>query len=366
MRWALGIVLACLALAASTARAQDGVAAGSQGTGAEGTAPDGAHPAASPDASSADGRADPEDAEPVDDDDRAREDVVATLGNVVGTAGDPASPQAQPQYRIAWRADWPRYSFDEALLTLGMGALLIAAEALDTRATSANWTGGILFDQPVREGLRLRAHDARESARIASEVLMWVTIVFPFAVDALGVTGIGEGNWDAAFQMGLIAIESYVVALIVWKVVSLLARRERPVSSACADGLDTPHCNPPGHRDDSFFSNQTMNAFTGASLTCLHHGHMPLFGDEAADASTCVGAMTIAAMVGLLRVMSDFEYLTDVLMGAAVGFVAGYIIPWIAHYQGGARPELRAPVAVVPVPYIGPNDSYGLTIAGWF
>jgi hypothetical protein len=76
--------------------------------------------------------------------------------------------------------------------------------------------------------------------------------------------------------------------------------------------------------------------------------------------------MTIASMVGLLRVMSDFEYLTDVLMGAAIGLVAGYIIPWAVHYQGGARPALRSPVAAIPVPYVGPNESYGLVVAGWF
>ena len=211
----------------------------------------------------------------------------------------------------------------------------------------------------------MREYDQRESARIASEVIQWVLITFPFAIDALAVTGIGESNWDAAFQMGLIALESYVIALTVWKVVTLLARRERPVTQACNEGLGSPHCDLPAETT-SFFSNQTMNAFTGASLMCLHHTHMPLFGDEVADVSTCVGGLTVAAMVGLLRVMSDFEYLTDVLMGALVGFGAGYIIPWLLHYQGGARPELRAPVAMVPMPYIGPNESYGAVIAGWF
>lgn len=369
-RAALAVALACsawasLPLAGAAAQAEPtpgaGRAGSGEGPGAEERAEDGPG----------------DDAAEESDEDAPRgggdsEDVVATLGNVVrAQPGAPGPSDAQPQHRVVWRADWPRYSFDEAILSLGLGALLVAAELLPTATTSANWTGGILFDQGVRDGLRLRSHDGRESARIASEVLQWVLIGTPFVVDALAAAGIGDGNWDAAFQMGLIALESYVISLVIWKVTTLLARRERPVATACGDGLESPHC-----RDElettSFFSNQTMNAFTGASLICLHHTHMPLFGDEAADASACVVGMTTAAIVGLLRVMSDFEYLTDVLMGAIVGFVAGYLVPWIVHYQGGARPELRGPaqsptsVVAIPVPYVGPNESYGLQVAGWF
>jgi membrane-associated phospholipid phosphatase len=289
------------------------------------------------------------------------EDVVSALRSVVAS-GATAQPTA---HRIVWREDWPRYSFDEAVLSLGLGALLVAAELLPTATAAANWRGGILFDQAVRDELRLRSHDARQSARTASEVLQWVLVGFPFLVDGLVVTAFGDSHWDAAFQIGLISLEAYVLALVVWKMTVLFARRERPVAGACAEGLDSPHCREQ-FETTSFFSNQAMNAFTGASLVCLHHTHMPLFGDEAADVSTCVAAISAASVVGLLRVMSDFEYLTDVLMGAIVGFVSGYLVPWVLHYQGGARPELRAPVAMLPLPLAGLRDTYGLSVAGWF
>ncbi|UJR86632.1 phosphatase PAP2 family protein [Sandaracinus amylolyticus] len=300
--------------------------------------------------------------------DERGEDVVATLGTVVGTAPAAAQIDLEPRHRIVWREDWPRYSFDEAVLSLGLGALLVAAELLPTATASANWTGGILFDDPVEQNLRLQSAEARETARVASEVLQWVMIASPFVIDALGAVGIVDGNWDAAFQMGLIALESYVISLVVWKVTVLLARRERPVATRCRESASPPDpsCEDGDFETTSFFSNQTMNAFTGASLMCLHHTHMPLFDDEAADASACVVGMTVASAVGLLRVMSNQEYLTDVLMGAAVGFVAGYIVPWLVHYQGGARPELRPPVALIPAPMVGPGDTYGAMVAGWF
>jgi membrane-associated phospholipid phosphatase len=298
-------------------------------------------------------------------DDTVGEDVVASIGEIVGSETLAGSPDEAPaRMRIEWREDWPRFSFDEVVLSLGLGVLLVAAEALPTSTRSANWQGGIIFDDDVSNGLRLTTPQARESARVAAEVLTWVLIGFPFVVDALFTAGIVENNWDAMFQMGLIGLEAYVIALVVWKVTALLARRERPIAGDPAFAAEVSE-------DDveatSFFSNQAVNSFTGAFLTCLHHTHMPLFDDEAADISACVGAITTASVVGLLRVMSYREYLTDVLAGAVVGFLAGYLVPWIVHYQGGARPELRPPpVAFIPAPMIGPGDTYGLIVAGWF
>lgn len=299
-------------------------------------------------------------------DDARGEDVVASFGDAIGDRGlaSHEPPPGTSTLRIAWREEWPRYSFDEAVLTVGLGALLLAAELLPTATFRPNWRGGILFDDGVRDGLRLREYSQRESARIASEVLQGVLLGFPYVVDALFVAGIGEGSWDLALQMGLVSLEANVIALVFWRITSLLARRERPVATACAAGDDSPHCDD-RQTTQSFFSNQATNAFTSAGLTCLHHTTMSLWGDEAADATACVGALTVASVAGLLRVMSDFEYLTDVLTGAVVGLLSGWLLPYLLHYQGGARPELRSPVAVIPAPMIGDN-MLGLQAAGWF
>lgn len=290
------------------------------------------------------------------------EDLMASLTDALD---EPAlTPDHTASYRIAWQPEWPRYSFDEAVLTLGLGAVLVAAQLLPNSATAPNWRGGLLFDDGVRSGMRLDTYVERDNARIAADALMWVNMALPVVVDAFLVVGIGDGNWDAAFQMGLISVEAYVVSLVVWRVTSLLARRERPLDTACEAGVISPHCDP-RNATNSFFSNHTVNAFTGAALTCLHHSSMPIFGDVGWDATACISATVLATTVGMLRVASDHEYLTDVLTGAAVGWLSGFVLPWLLHYQGGARPELRAPIAVIPAPMIG-NETYGLTAAGWF
>jgi membrane-associated phospholipid phosphatase len=292
--------------------------------------------------------------------DARSEDVVAALSDAID---EPLLPDATP-HRLPWRAEWPRYSFDEAALTVGLGALLVASELLPNSSFTPTWRGGLLFDDAVRGGLRLDTFAERDNARIAADVLMWVNMALPVVVDAFFALGIGDGNWDAAFQMGLISVEAYVISLVVWRVTSLLARRQRPLDTACEAGDTSPHCDS-RLATQSFFSNHTVNAFTGAALTCLHHSSMPVFGDVGWDGTACVSATLLATAVGLLRVMSDHEYLTDVLTGAAVGWVSGYILPWLLHYQGGARPELRAPIAVIPAPMLG-EDRIGVTAAGWF
>lgn len=301
---------------------------------------------------------------PTDEVEDARgEDVVAALTDALD---EPAlgAIGARDGHRVPWRAAWPRYSFDEAVLTVGLGALLLAAELLPNASFTPNWRGGVLFDDGVRSGLRLATFSERESARIAADALMWVNMAFPVVIDALLVIGLGDWNWDAAFQMGLISVEAYVISLVVWRVTALLARRQRPLDTACELGDTSPHCDS-RLATQSFFSNHATNAFTGAALTCLHHSTMPVFGDVGWDGTACVSATLLATAVGLLRVMSDHEYLTDVLTGAAVGWISGFVLPWLLHYQGGARPELRAPLAVVPAPMLG-RETYGLQAAGWF
>ena len=46
--------------------------------------------------------------------------------------------------------------------------------------------------------------------------------------------------------------------------------------------------------------------------------------------------------------------------------MSGWLLPWLLHYQGGARPELRPAIAAVPVPMIGAGDTLGLDVIGWF
>ena len=70
----------------------------------------------------------------------------------------------------------------------------------------------------------------------------------------------------------------------------------------------------------------------------------------------------MAAAAGMLRVVGDQHYVTDVLAGAVVGTAAGFFLPWLLHYRtsGGpaevegsterSRPSSQVRVLFAPTP----------------
>lgn len=279
------------------------------------------------------------------------EDVVESLGAAMGgTLGAPANPRA----RVHWDPSWPRYRFDELVLTLGMGLVIGLEEALPTR-TDANWRGVTELDLAVAQTLGLRSMRARDTVEELSDGIAAALFVWPVLFDSLLYAGLGEGAWDVAWQLSLMSLEVFAINHALTVLVRLLTRRERPVGRFCREeaGYDAdPICvnQPPA---ESFWSAHTSNAFAGAALVCMHHDMLDLFGDEVADGLTCGAALAAAAATGLFRVMSDYQWVTDVITGAVVGSLSGILIPWLLHYQGGARPPLTGtdapPFALMPM-----------------
>jgi membrane-associated phospholipid phosphatase len=68
----------------------------------------------------------------------------------------------------------------------------------------------------------------------------------------------------------------------------------------------------------------------------MHHAYVPLYGGGVLDALACVGALGVATSTALMRVATDVHYVSDVMMGAAMGSAAGLLIPWLLHYRYGA------------------------------
>lgn len=84
-------------------------------------------------------------------------------------------------------------------------------------------------------------------------------------------------------------------------------------------------------------SGRTAMAFTSASLMCLHR---QMAGNV--DLGECAGAMALAAGVGAMRLFTEEHDATDVLLGAGIGLVAGYLVPLGTLYVfGGRTPQTR-------------------------
>src|SRR6185369_8075255 len=88
-----------------------------------------------------------------------------------------------------------------------------------------------------------------------------------------------------------------------------------------------------GKKFAGFPSGHAVSAFTAAGLSCVHHAHLPLYGGGLPDALACAAALTVASGVGVVRIMGDRHYVSDVIVGAAIGFLVGFGLPSLLHYR---------------------------------
>jgi membrane-associated phospholipid phosphatase len=239
--------------------------------------------------------------------------------------------------RLHWNPAWPKVRWPELAVTGVAGVLALTTAIVSPR--SDHRRGGILFDSDVRGGMRVPTLRGRERAADASDVLLTFTLSYPFVVDALAVAGWRHRSPAVAMQMVLINTEVMAVTAGIQGLTNMLVSRERPYGRECGkeNGLnpDSNDCTGSA-RYRSFFSGHTSLTFAAAAVTCAHHRYLRLHGDRGADAVPCVAGFLLAGTTGALRIAADRHYVSDVLVGAAVGTLIGYGIPYLFHYRKGA------------------------------
>ena len=77
-----------------------------------------------------------------------------------------------------------------------------------------------------------------------------------------------------------------------------------------------------------------------AAGLCVQHSRLEIYGG-AADKIVCPAALAVAATTGLLRIVSDRHWASDVLGGAIFGTVLGAGVSWMhLRDDGKASPSL--------------------------
>jgi membrane-associated phospholipid phosphatase len=90
-------------------------------------------------------------------------------------------------------------------------------------------------------------------------------------------------------------------------------------------------CGAPD-RNASFPSGHTSIAVTGAGLMCVHGEHRPLYGSDLGNRLVCYVGIAGAIATGVGRLINDRHYATDIVAGAAIGVLSGYVAPRWLHY----------------------------------
>ena len=81
----------------------------------------------------------------------------------------------------------------------------------------------------------------------------------------------------------------------------------------------------------------------------------------------CAGALALATTTGAFRVVANRHWMSDVITGAGVGLVAGWLMPWLMHYRHdlSKRESSNMRHLYYVAPY-GDAGSVGLSAAGAF
>ena len=252
---------------------------------------------------------------------------------------------------LVWK--WGRFSAANYFVTGAGGAVTLATAIVNPRPQHS-LSGGLWFDEGVRNALRVDTLPNRYIFRDSSDVGLSLLVSWPFVADALTIAWWYRGSRDAAQEMALIDLETLAVSGAIQGVTNVLVSRERPYGRDCGseelpgDAIDC--ANAVHYR--SFFSGHSSFSFTSAALICVHHFENELLGAPW-DALTCAGGYAVATTTATFRVVSDMHYASDVLTGALLGTLVGYGVPLLHYRRHGSSATTLAGMQLHLVPSAG-------------
>lgn len=209
-------------------------------------------------------------------------------------------------------------------LGLGVGLFLVPSSPPGDPSVGV-WRGGMLLDEDFRLAAHAGSRDGERIARTVSDVMLVATMANAALIDSALIPALHEDP-DLVWQASAAHATALGLMLAVGSVVKLASVRARPYERQCAEDPAYPGCGS-GDSYRSFFSLHSGVAFTSAGFSCAMHLERTLYDDLPADVVACGGAIAAAATTGLMRVVADAHYLSDVLVGAALGFAIGYLVP---------------------------------------
>ena len=259
-------------------------------------------------------------------------------------SADPREPveDARPAFdagEVRWRESFRRVAGPQYVLAPALLVTALAARGLP-EPPDAGWSGPILFDRSMQHLVRADSASGRRRADTVSDVLAAASIT-QLVLDAWLVAGGIHHQPDVAWQMTVIDAQAYGLSELAVTMTKLLVARERPYAEQCDSGGGS-HCNE-NNRYLSFYSGHANSTSTFAGLTCAHHQKLALYGSFVADLGACLGSVGVALTTGLLRTVADEHWWSDVLVGHAVGFSAGYLLSWGLYYHDDDEGTRRAP-----------------------
>ena len=275
-----------------------------------------------------------------------------------------ATPEERDEHRLKWV--FPRFRTWQYVAIGVQTAANLTIEFVDIPKREEAWRSALPLDVDMRNALRPETQEGRDRANTVSDYLWWTTQFYTVVVDSLVVPlAFDNFNVDVAWQMTMINWQTLGLAGLVTRITQYSTGRARPEVYGCSEepGASFP-CRPEG---PGFFAGHVSMTSAGAGLACAHHAAMPIYGENAAGAITCAVLSASAVTVGIMRMMADRHWISDVVVGHLVGGGVGFGLPWLLHYQDPITPDLGS-LGVKHAGWVptGTRDSVSLSLIGIF
>jgi membrane-associated phospholipid phosphatase len=264
----------------------------------------------------------------------------------------------------------------EAASIFAVGATALAFDVFAPSSATPRWTGPILFDDGARNALAAKTDDGRARAGRASDIAVGLLVAGPF-VDALASALWAHRIDDhTAFELAVTDLEAFSVTEALTVASKRAFSRQRPDAqeSGC-DGTggaapargatSTSDTNGCAHtdRNSSFWSGHTAEAFTSAALQCTEHLRLHLYG-EPWDAFACTASLSAATVTGAFRIVADRHWASDVVVGAAVGSLSGWLVPTLLRFRASSSDAATSAIVPIVAPVAG-GATLGIAAVGW-
>ena len=247
---------------------------------------------------------------------------------------------ATEEHRLKW--DFPRFRPWQYVAVGVQTAGNLTIEFADVPSRPEKWRSTLPFDTQVRNALLPKSQAGRDRAAVVSDYFWWGTQFYTVVVDSLLVPlAFDDFNVDVALQMTMINWQALGLTGLVTRIAHHTGGRARPEVYGCSEqpGASFP-CRDEG---PGFFAGHVSMTSAGAALACAHHAALPIYGENPAPGIfTCAVLSAGAVTVGVLRMMADRHWVSDVVVGHAVGGGIGFGLPWLLHYQHRITPRLTA------------------------
>jgi len=250
----------------------------------------------------------------------------------------PTAPQPLAPQPAATAPPLPYSLVADATITGAAIAVWIGTETVlksELAPSTCRWCDPPGFDSSVRDALRWQDTGKPDV----------ISYVLPLAVEPLVVFGLNaysardQAPPRAAWVDALLVSEATAIAMAMNQAVKFIVGRERPFVHALPEA-DKPNTSRPTDNNVSFYSGHATMAFamavSGGTVASMRGYRL---------APWIWGAgLTLGVATAYLRIAADRHYASDVMVGAAIGSLTGFAVPYLFH-----NPKRQFMVAPAPL-----------------